>query len=317
MSFKIDPRFPGKVIGTSWNGTPVLVDATPELVNAAKQTELEAASGVRLLRDNATIANFRRAYPEGGSREFYAWCTKHQCTPRHTTTLELQATGGKGFRPGGQPMGADDADEEAMTFRPGMRSHTFHPGSSMAEGTESDPLKREAVPLANPEDDFDEDDSAYDDALDGDVDHLRLPSAASLRTLQRAGLVKRSMSQEQFAARLHRLGMDPQTSIRRVLGASAAGFFRSRGAALPDGTVRLPGRPGGSLPSPNGTTLEERRHQTTVPAGRTVANLQAGAEDPDQVRRALRRTNWDAMTPWRTPAPKGLTLSGRAETRCT
>ena len=92
-------------------------------------------------------------------------------------------------------MGADDADEEAMTFRPGMRSHTFHPGGSMAEGTESDPLKREAVPLANPEDDFDEDDSAYDDALDGDVDHLRLPSAASLRTLQRAGLVKCSMSQ--------------------------------------------------------------------------------------------------------------------------
>jgi hypothetical protein len=57
MSFKIDPRFPGKVIGTSWNGTPVLVDATPELVNAAKQTELEAASGVRLLRDNGSLGS--------------------------------------------------------------------------------------------------------------------------------------------------------------------------------------------------------------------------------------------------------------------
>jgi hypothetical protein len=75
--------------------------------------------------------------------------------------------------------------------------HTFHP-SVMGDATEADPLKRQATPLANPEDDFDEDDSAYDDALDGDVDHLRLPSAASLRTLQRAGLIKRSMTEEQF-----------------------------------------------------------------------------------------------------------------------
>src|SRR6267378_649240 len=119
MSFSIDPRYPNKVIGQTWNGANVLLDATPELLNAARQTELEAASGIRLLRDNATVADFRRDYPEGGSREFYAWCTKHQCPPRRTMALELEATGGRGFRPGREEE--EDPQQRAMTFHPGQQ----------------------------------------------------------------------------------------------------------------------------------------------------------------------------------------------------
>jgi hypothetical protein len=105
------------------------------------------------LRDNATLKDFQAAHPnEGVGPLFYQWCTKHQCTPRHTMNLELQARGQDVEVSASGPQ-----QQKAMTFHPGgMRSHTFHPStmahtfntcSSMAEVTESDPLKREAYPL--------------------------------------------------------------------------------------------------------------------------------------------------------------------------
>jgi len=194
----------------------------------------------------------------------------------------------------------------------------------MADAPAADPLNREAYPLVDQEDNFDEDDSTYPDVNDGDVEHMRPSPSSSLRALQREGLIKRRMSPAQLSARFHRLGFPQEQRHRRLAAAQLAGFHAAASvSALPDGTVRLPGRPGGSLPSPNGTTLTERTEDHPMrghlPPGR-VANMQAGGDqnDPDQVRRALRHVDWDRMTPWRTSQAKGLTLRGHAdrESRC-
>jgi hypothetical protein len=292
-------------------------------LNAVVASEMEAGmSTARPLRDNARLEDFQDAHPKTGVGPiFYRWCTLNQCTPRHVMKLELEARGqdvevsasgqrqqrGHTFHP--STMGADD-DEDAMTFHPspGMRSHTYRPGETMADAPAADPLTRQAYPLVDQEDDFDEDDSTYPDVNDGDVEHMRPSPSSSLRALQREGLIKRRMSPAQLSARLHRLGFPEPARHRRLAAAQLAGFHAAAGV------------PAYTPPSSaQGDTLRERTEDAPqrghLPPGR-VANLHASGEDPDRVRRELRHVDWDRMCPWRTSAPKGLTLRGHAETRC-
>jgi hypothetical protein len=327
MNFWQDSKFPGKVLMRRPGpyGEVQILEATAATLSLCAAASMEAGmSTAQPLRDNTTLKEFQAAHPgENVGPIFYRWCTLYQCTPRHAMTLELQARGqdvevsasgprqqrGHTFHP--PSMGADDADEDAMTFHPGMKSHTFHPGSTMAEETEPDPLKRHAVPLVD--DEANDEDDVAPQVSDGDLDAMHFPDGTTLAALRKAGIIRPGMSAQQLNARLKRVGIGLHARMEKELQAREAGWFAGQ---VPAGTVTMPGLLHGSLPSPNGDTLEERRQQTTVPAGRPVANLQARSEDPDQLRRALRHTNWEAMTPWRTPAPTGRSLSGHAETRC-
>jgi hypothetical protein len=224
MPFRIDSRYPNKVIGELWNGCQVLLDATPELLSAARQAELEASSGVRLLRDNATLKDFQAAHPgEGVGPRFYQWCTKHQCTPRHTMNLELQARGQDVEVSASGPQ-----QQQAMTFHPGMRSHTFHPPSTMAhtfrpgetmgDAPAADPLDRENVPLSD-------DDGPDRQPSDDDINSMTFPKGISLSALKKAGIVHENMTQTEFDARLKRVKVDLDDRVRLAASAFEAGYL--------------------------------------------------------------------------------------------
>ncbi len=304
MAIRRHPYMKDKVIAQTWNGVEVVVDATAALLNACTQGELAAAMTTSMpLRDHATLTHYltdaRTDHPHG----FDLWATRHQLTPERAITLkleaqqrglDLEASGqqrGHTFHP--STMGADD-DEDAMTFHPspGLRSHTVRPGETMADAPAADPLNREAYPLVDQEDNFDEDDSTYPDVNDGDVEHMRPSPSSSLRALQREGLIKRRMSPAQLSARLHLLGFPQEQRHRRLAAAQLAGFHAA--ASVPSSSGQRP----------NGDTMDERRNESPLrelTRGQKIANIQAALE---------------RVCSWRDKPTSGRVIRARAEDRC-
>lgn len=202
------PHFPGKIWIKSHqtNIAGYYADDTPENRTVKHMQDMQAAmAGVSPKGDYATVSDFRQQFPRNQTAETFAqFCALHQCSPRHAIQLEIEAS-------------AQGLDLSATTFQPNV----------MAD----DPLKREAIPMATEDEgDFDPDDSAYPPVSDGDLDHVKVPGNISLRRLQRAGLVSRSMSPEAFSARLERIGVTGSDSLRKSVLASMCSFFKANGS---------------------------------------------------------------------------------------
>jgi hypothetical protein len=227
---------------------------TPALLNALHQDEMQAAmSTAQPKGDHARLADFQAAHPgEGIGPLFYRWLTLNQCDARKAVQLELEARG--------QANDDDDA-QRAMTFHPGMRSHTFHPPSTMAhtfrpgetmgDATEANPLKRQATPLAEDEDS----EEPARTPNDNDISSMTFPRGVTLKALQQAGIVHEAMTETEFAARLKRVHMDEHDRWRLTAAAYEAGYFGGRTLSVP---YTQP------WSSPQGDTLRERSENQPV-----------------------------------------------------
>jgi hypothetical protein len=204
-----DPSNPRRILTKTWNGAILVRNeqdcdtATLTEVSRNEQRDIQAASAGGGLGDRATLSDFWASGLARTTEVFDQWLQSNGVGSQRSISLKVQAA----------MRGLD-----LTASMPNPAEATRIPGDN--------PVTRQGEPL----------DDNPDIPVIADLDQVVMPAGATLRQLRQAGVVKEGMSQEEFDARLKRVGLTLHGRMIRTMEAESLGWFKAqteRGLYLP------------------------------------------------------------------------------------